>query len=161
VKVSNGPTSGRSRQAEFGQKRTLFTGNPMGKKWPPRPTKDFRIVSVQYIVEIEANHRRAGFSEIGYEVIQRRFWQLLSFLDRQGYKVGQHQTSVEDVGPSSDLMNFDLNDEGYLFLQRYLDKWHDRLYKDKGAEAEWKFLEKWHSQFVGESLNSTNSVATD
>jgi hypothetical protein len=135
----------------------------MGKKWPPRPTKNFRIASFQSIIEIEANHRRAGFSEIKYEVVQRRFWQLLSFLDHQGYKVSQHQIKVEDVGPSSDLMNFDLNDDGYMFLQRYLDKWHDRLYKDKGAEAEWRFLEKWHSQFIAERLNSwpTNIVATD
>lgn len=55
----------------------------MRKAWPPRPTKDFRITSFQSIIEIEENHRQAGFSEIKYEVIQRRFWQLLSFLDRQ------------------------------------------------------------------------------
>lgn len=126
----------------------------MRKAWPPRPTKDFRITSFQSIIEIEANHRQAGFSEIKYEVIQRRFWQLLSFLDRQGYTVSQYQNSVEDVGPSSDLMNFDLNDDGYLFVQRYLDKWYDRFYKDKGAEAEWRFLEKWHSRFVADRLSA-------
>ena len=133
----------------------------MNKVWPPRPTIDFRIVSFQSIIEIEANHRRAGFSEIRYEVLRRRFWQLLSFLDCQGYRLSQHRTSAEDIGPSSDLKNFDLNDDGYLFVQRYLDKWHGRLYKDKGAEAEWRFLEKWHSQFVAERLNSTTTAATD
>ena len=135
----------------------------MVKKWPPRPTKDFRIASFQSILEIEASHRRAGFLEIRYEVIQRRYWQLLSFLDCKGYRISQHQISLGEVGPSSDIMNSDLNEDGYLFIQRYLDKWHGRLYKDKGADAEWRFLEKWHSQFIAESLNSlaTNIVATD
>ena len=135
----------------------------MGNDWPPRPTTNFRIASIQSIIDIEASHRRAGFSEIRHEVIQRRFWQLLSFLDHQGYKVGRHLTSMEDIGQSSGLMNFNLNDEGYLFVQRYLDKWHGRLYKDKGAEVELRFLEKWHSQFVGERLTSwpTSIVAPD
>lgn len=60
-------------------------------------------------------------------------------------------------------MNFDLNDEGYLFIQRYLDKWHGRLYKDKGAEAEWGFLERWHARFVAERLTASSAkvVATN
>jgi len=133
----------------------------MVKKWPPATTKNVRFASSQSIFEIEASHRRAGFLEIRYEVIQRRYWQLLNFLDCQGYRISQHQISLEEVGPSRDIMNSD--EDGYLFIQRYLDKWHGRLYKDEGAEAEWRFLEKWHSQFIAESLNSlpTNLVATD
>lgn len=57
-------------------------------------------------------------------------------------------TSMEEVGPDAVLMSFDLTDAGYTFVQRYEGKWIARLYKDKGAEAEWKFLEKWHSQFM-------------
>ena len=133
----------------------------MGKNWPPRPTKDFRIASFQTIIEIGATHRRSGFSQVRYGVVQGHFWQLLSFLDRQSYRVSKHQTSMEDVGPGSDLMNSDLNHEGYQFIQRYLDKCHGRLYKDKGAEAKWRFLEKWHFQFVADHLSSTNMVATD
>jgi len=126
----------------------------MGKKWPPRPIKDFRIASVQSMVDIEAKHRQAGFPEIEYEVIRRRFWQLLSFLTRQGYRPGQDEISEQDICLSTKLMNHDLNDEGYLFVQRFLDKWHDRLYKDKGPEAEWKFLEKWHGQLLAERLKA-------
>jgi hypothetical protein len=127
----------------------------MRKKWPPRPTQDFWITSVQSLIKIEANHRRAGFLEVRYEVIQRRFWQLLSLLARQGYMISQHQASLEEIGPNTELLNFDLNDEGYSFVQRYLDKWLGRLYKDKGAAAELRVLEKWHSQFVAERLSSS------
>lgn len=126
----------------------------MKKKWPPRPVKNYRMVSLQSIVEIEASHRRAGFPEIKDEVIQRRFWQMLRFLACKAYLVSECQNAVLDVGLNTELMNFDLTDEGYLFVQRVLDKWHGRLYKDKGSEAEWRFLEKWHSQFLAERLSA-------
>jgi hypothetical protein len=122
----------------------------MGKHWPPRPASEFMIASVQWHINVEANHRQAGFPEVRYDVIQRRFWQLLSFLDQQGYMVRSIPESIEDVGPSTALTNFDLSDEGYSFVQRYEGKWVDRLYKDKGAEAERKFLEKWHAQFLSD-----------
>lgn len=122
----------------------------MGKKWPPRPAHDFKITSVQWHIEIEANHRRAGFSEVGYDVIQRRFWQLLDFLARHGYLIRSGPASLDDVDSGTVLLNSDLNDDGYAFVQRYVGKWTDRLYKDKGAEAEWKFLEKWHARFLSE-----------
>lgn len=105
-------------------------------------------MSVQMHIQIEATHRQAGFPEIRFEVIQRRFWQLLCFLAQHGYVVKPIPATLDDVGPTTALMNADISDEGYLFIQRYEGKWVGRLYEDKGAEAEEKFLKKWHTQFL-------------
>lgn len=127
----------------------------MSKKWPPRPAKDFKITSVQWHIEIEANHRRAGFAEVEYGVIQRRFWQLLSFLEQCGYLTSPVPASLDNVDSKTELLNSDLNDDGYAFVQRFEGKWVDRLYKDKGAEVEWKILEKWHARFLSERANES------
>lgn len=118
------------------------------KKYPPRPTHDFTLSSVKWQVKSEATHRQAGFPEVPFDVIQRRFRQLLEFLAERGYLLDP--TLAQEVGLDTVLMNASLTDEGYLFVQRYEDKWTDRLHKDKGAEAERKFLEKWHAQFLAE-----------
>lgn len=88
-----------------------------------------------------------------YEVIQRRFWHLLDFLARHGYITKPAPASSDEIGPSTVLLNSDLNDKEYAFVQRYEGKWIDRLYKDKGAEAEWRFAEKWHARFLSERTN--------
>jgi hypothetical protein len=132
----------------------------MSKKWPPRPIQDFKITSLQWHVEIEANHRQAGFPEIQYSVIQRRFWQLLNFLGQRGYLTDAVPASLDNVNLKTELLNSDLNDVGYAFVQRFEGKWVGRLYKDKGEEAEWKFLEKWHAQFLSERANASSANAT-
>jgi hypothetical protein len=126
----------------------------MKKQWPPRPEHDFKIGSVQWDIDIEANHRQAGFPEVKYEVIQRRFWQLLNFLAEKGYMIKSVPAALEEVVPSTALMNLDLSEEGYSFVQRHEGKWVDRLYKDKGAEAERKLLEKWHAKFLSERTST-------
>ena len=132
----------------------------MTKKWPSRPAQDFKITSVQTHVEIEANHRQAGFPEVKYVVIERRFWQLMDFLARHGYMMRPGPASLDAIGLGTVLLNSDLNDEGFAFLQRYLGKWTDRLYKDKGVEAEWKFLEKWHAEFLSKRIGPSSVDAT-
>ena len=127
----------------------------MSKKWPPRPAKDIKITSVQWHIEIEATHRRAGFADVEYGVIQRRFWQLLSFLGKCGYLTSPVPASLDNVNSKTELLNSDLNDDGYAFVQRFEGKWVDRLYKDKGAEVEWKILEKWHARFLSERANAS------
>ena len=131
----------------------------MSKNWPPRPAQDFKITSVQWHIEIEANHRQAGFAEVEYGVIQRRFWQLLNFLEQLGYLTRPAPASLDNVDSSTELLNSDLNDDGYAFVQRFEGKWADRLYKDKGEEAEWKFLEKWHARFLSERANASSANA--
>lgn len=125
----------------------------MKKKYPPRPTHDFTITSMQWQINSEATHRQAGFPEVKYEVIQRRFWQFCKFLIQHNYLLQAVPAVPEFFEPSMALMNLDFTDEGYLFAQRYSDKWVGRLYKDKGAKAEHKFLEKWHAQFLSERAN--------
>lgn len=131
----------------------------MSKKWPPRPAQDFKITSVQCHIEIEASHRRAGFAEVEYRVIQRRFWQLLSFLGQYGYLTSAVPASRDKVDSKTELRNSHLNDDGYAFVQRIESKWVGRLYKDKGEGAEWKFLEKWRAQFNSERANASAANA--
>ncbi|MBD8655606.1 hypothetical protein IFT68_08225 [Oxalobacteraceae sp. CFBP 13730] len=131
----------------------------MSKKWPPRPVQDFKIISVQWQIECEATHRRAGFPEVKFGVIQRRFWQLLSFLGQHGYLINAMPTSLEHVTSKTELLSSDLNDDGYAFVQRFEGRWAERLYKDKGVDAEWKFLEKWHAQLLSERANAFSAKA--
>jgi hypothetical protein len=129
----------------------------MSKKWPLRPVQDFKITSVQWHIQIEANHRQAGFAEVEYSVIQRRFWQLLNFLGQRGYLTKPAPASLDNVNSKTELLNSDLNDEGYAFVQRFEGKWVDRLYKDKGEQAEWRFLEKWHAQFLSDRARAASA----
>lgn len=109
--------------------------------------------------EIEAKYRRAGFAEVEYDVIQRRVWQLLSFLGQRGYLTNPVTPLLDNVDSKTELLNSDLKDDGYAFVQRVEGKWAERLYKDKGEKAEWKFLEKWHAQFLSERANAFSANA--
>jgi hypothetical protein len=130
----------------------------MSKKWPSRHAQDFKITSVQWHVEIEANHRQAGFAKVEYDIILRRFWQLLHFLEQRGYLTKPAPASLDKVDSRTELRNSDLNEDGYAFVQRFGGKWVDRLYKDKGEQAEWKFLEKWHARFLSEKNGYTEGA---
>ncbi len=126
----------------------------MVKTWPPRPEQDFRITSLQSQIETEANHRRAGFPPVEHDVVRRRFWQLLNFLQLHSYLVHPIANTIDDLKPTAELRNEDLTDAGYAYVQRYVDRWSSRMYKDRGPEAEWKFLEKWHKQLLGEKRDA-------
>jgi hypothetical protein len=126
----------------------------MAKTWPPRPEQDLRITSLQSQLETEANHRRAGFPPVEHEVVRRRFWQFLSFLQRHSYLVHPTANTIDDLEPTAELRNADLTDAGYTYVQRYVDRWSGRMYKDRGPEAERMFLEKWHKRLLSEQRDA-------
>lgn len=133
----------------------------MPKKYPPRPTKDFRLTCFAWQLEIESNHRHGGFPEIPREILTRRFWQYLRFLQDNGLTTRIIARGPEEICPETTLNNSDLTEEGYLFEQRYGDRWVGRMYKDAGEAKEEKFLAKWYAEFTSSRHSVQQSVAAD
>ena len=120
----------------------------MKKQWPPRPERDFRITSVEWSLAGAKTHRDAGFAPIHQDVLIRRFYQMLHFLQSNGLATRIVAGSVADVRPETELRNSDLTDIGYAFAQRYVDRWAERAHKDAGEVGEAKFLAKWYREFL-------------
>jgi hypothetical protein len=126
----------------------------MAKSYPPRPEQDFRITTFAWQLDNEANHRNAGFPAIPKEIIIRRFWQFLSFLQDNRFTNRIIASCPADITPGTELRNSDLTDDGYRYVQRYCDRWSARTYKDTGEVAEAKFLVKWLNQLRAESVGA-------
>jgi hypothetical protein len=124
----------------------------MEKRYPPRPDQDFRITSVGWHLDIEARHREAGFPAVGADVILRRYWQFIHFLQKNNLTVHTIAESRSNITFDAELRSFDLTDSGYRFVQRYSGRWLDRTHKDSGAEKEMKILEKWYAQFMEKEI---------
>jgi hypothetical protein len=107
-----------------------------------RPTADFRISSVASELDIEGHHQKAGFNPLGREVILRRFFAFIDFLQQNGMTTRTIAKALDDVDNSTELRNSDLTDEGFDFVRLYHGKWLNRMYKDGGDEKEQAFLEK-------------------
>jgi hypothetical protein len=116
----------------------------------PRPEKDFRVDSVAWSLDSVQRHTAAGFPEIPHEVVVRRFWQYLRFLQSHGLTVRTIVRSQAEVGDATELNNSDLTDEGFRFIQYSHQRWVQRLYKDKGEQKEDGYLEKWYEKFRSE-----------
>ncbi len=67
----------------------------------------------------------------------------------------------EEICPETALSNSDLTEEGYLFEQRYGDRWVGRMYKDGGEVKEEKLLAKWYAEFTSWRRSAQQSVAAD
>lgn len=115
----------------------------MARKYPPRPQKDFTITCFAWELENEANHSRAGFPSVPRDVLVRRSWQFLDFLQRQGFTLHEIVRNRGDVTSETALRNSDLTDEGYSFAQRYSDLWVAGMHKDTGEEKEAAVLARW------------------
>jgi hypothetical protein len=122
----------------------------MPKPLPPRPPHDFRITVLAWQIDSEKNHGSAGFPRIPEEILRRRFFQFLSFLQSKGMTVRTVAATIDQVNHETELRNSDLNESGYKFVQRYSDRWIGRMYKDKSEEKEQAFLEKWYGQLTTE-----------
>ena len=118
----------------------------MPKPPPPRPEADFRITVFSWEVDNELNHRNAGFPGIPQDVLTRRFFQFLDFLQANGMTTRTIAKTEGDVSLKSELRNSDLTDDGYKFAQRFHGRWLDRTHKDTGRVGEQNFLQKWHKQ---------------
>lgn len=104
----------------------------MPKTYPPRPVDDFRLTCFAWQLEAEENYRQAGFQQIPREVLVRRFWQHIRFLQNNGMTKRVIARGPGDIAPDTTLRNSDLTEEGYLFEQRYGDRWVARMHKDGG-----------------------------
>ena len=114
----------------------------------PRPAKEFTVTSLAWERDIEQRHRDGGFPAIPDEIIVRRFWQFLRFIQQHGLTVRTVANSLSDVSDSTALRNSDLTDEGFYFIQRFHGRWLNRTRKDCGEPKEDAFLTKWYDQFL-------------
>lgn len=131
----------------------------MKKKLPPRPEKDFTVCSIAWDLDIVQNHTRAGFQHIADEIVFRRFFQFLEFIQRHGLTVRTVAESLSDVTPATSLRNSDLTDDGFRFIQYAQPRWSKRLYKDTGAEKEGAVLEQWFGKYQELPNPSSNEAS--
>jgi hypothetical protein len=123
----------------------VFVGSLVKKH--QRPSEDFRVTSVAWELDNEGRHRNAGFDPVGREVILRRFFSFVDFIQQHGMTTGTIANSLDDIDESTELRNHDLTDEGFDFVRLYHGKWLSRAHKDGGAAKECAFLAKWLHQF--------------
>jgi hypothetical protein len=114
----------------------------------PRPANDFTVTSLVWERDIEDRHRRAGFDPIPDEVLVRRYWQFLRFIQKHGLTSRILAGSAAELCEDAALRNTELTDEGFYFIQRYHGRWLERTYKDLGETKEDAFLAKWYDQFL-------------
>lgn len=119
----------------------------MKKSPPPRPEKDFTICSVAWDLEIVQKHTEGGFEHIPDDIVYRRFFQFVDFIQRHGFTTRTIAASRADVSTATALRNSDLTDDGYRFIQHAQTRWIKRLYKDSGEAKEQAFLERWLKDF--------------
>lgn len=119
----------------------------MKKPLPPRPEKDFTVCSVAWDLDIVQQHTEAGFEPLPDDLVYRRFFQFLDFIQRHGFTTRTVAGSLEEVSLSTAIRNSDLTDDGFRFIQHAQPRWSSRLYKDGGEEKELRFLEKWLQTF--------------
>ena len=118
----------------------------------PRPEKDFCVDSVAWSLDGVRRHTDAGFPDIPREIIIRRFWQYLQFLQSHGLTVRTVAPSRAEVDDSTELRNADLTDEGFRFIQYSHPRWLQRLYKDTGELKEDGYLQKWYEKFQSQNV---------
>ena len=91
--------------------------------------------------------RRGGFAEVPRDVLARRFWQFLRFLQQHNLTSRIVARGLNDITEQTVLRNRYLNDAGFYFIQKYHGRWASRTHKDRGEEKEETFLEKWYETF--------------
>lgn len=118
----------------------------MAKRYP-RTERDFTVESIKVLKDVIHTHTVAGFEHVPDSIVYRRFFQLITFLQKNNLTnhILIHEQS--ELNDSSALRNSDLNDKGFYFLQYALGKWVDRFHKDQGDEKELRFIEKWYKSF--------------
>src|SRR5687767_5866474 len=114
-----------------------------------RPAYDFRVTSVQWEMETEAMRRALGCAPVPREVVMRRFFTFVSFLQSRGLTTGVVAESLGRVHEFSELTNADLTDEGYEFVSACHWRWVNRMGRDAGDARERVLLDGWLRQFRG------------
>ena len=122
----------------------------------PRPEHDFRVDSLALLIDIAQKQELTGLPAIPRDLMTRRYWQYIDFLQRHGFTCRKIASSPAHIDEAAELRNSDLTDEGFRFIQFSHDKWLDRTYKDGGAEKEERMLESWLHKFT--SLRQPNNA---
>ncbi len=117
------------------------------KKPHPRPEKDFLITSLALEIDIEKRHAGTGFDPVRREVLVRRYFQFLGFLQANDMTTRIVCASMEELDDHAEWRNSDLTDEGFYFTQRFHGRWPSRTHKDQGEAQEAAFLAKWLADF--------------
>lgn len=112
-----------------------------------RPKEDFTITSLAWQLDIEKRHCDAGFPAVQGDVLKRRYLQFIRFLYDHGMLSKITEASILNLTDGHQLLNSHVNDQGFYFIQQHHGAWVSRTHKDKGEEAELRFLEKWHKAF--------------
>lgn len=113
-----------------------------------RPQNDFWITDLKSTLDIVERHTQAGFPHIPEDIVRLQLFMLFDFLYQQGFLTERLAASAQDLQPDAALRNRHLTEDGYYFLQKYLPRWQDRLYKFTNEAKERGFLEKWYQQFI-------------
>ena len=116
-------------------------------KHHPRPAHDFTVDSFVWILDRERRISAAGFPPVPREILARRFWQFIRFLQQHGMTSRVVVSSIDEISEQTVLRNSDLTDAGFYFIQRFFGRWADRTRKDRGEQKEEAFLEKWYESF--------------
>ena len=124
----------------------------MKKSYPPRPDNDFRITCFAWSLKHEIMRCKSGFPPLPEGLLLRRFWQYLSFLQENKLTTKVIVHAPNEITDTTSLQNSDLSDLGYLFAQRYNDRWAERAYKDTGEANEERFLANWLAQLKAQRV---------
>lgn len=130
------------------------------KKPHPRPANDFRVTSLAWEIDIEKRHTDAGFAPVPRDVLVRRYFQFLNFLQKEGMTDRIVCARIEEVGEQSEWRNSDLTDEGFYFVQRFHGRWLNRTHEDRGEQKEEAFLMRWLAEFRSTKVPNKTLHAT-
>jgi hypothetical protein len=117
-----------------------------------RVEKDFCIDSVASSLYSARRRAEAGSPEIPRQLIVRRFWQYLRFLQSQGLTTRMIARSLAEVEDSTELRGSDLTTDGFRFVRDSHLTWTQRLYKDEGAKKEDAYLRNWYEKFQDRNM---------
>lgn len=113
------------------------------------------IDKFQWHVQVEEGMREAGFPPIDRQLLLRRFWQFLRFLQENGLTRRTIALSMDDVRPSTELRASDLTPEGRDFVEQHLRRWSGRVPMDLGERQEEIILRGWYMQYLKDNNRST------
>jgi hypothetical protein len=116
-----------------------------------RPEKDFCVDSVASSLRSVRRRAEAGSPDVPRQIIVRRFWQYLRFLQSHGHTLRTIARSLAEVNDATELRNSDLTDTGFRFVRYSHLRWIQRRYKDEGARKEDGYLRKWYEKFQHEN----------
>ncbi len=119
----------------------------MAKKKFLRPTNEFTVRWVMWDLENVKRHTDAGFDDIPQDAVVDQFWVLIEFLQVNHLTVTTVVHSRDEMTSDTKLMNSDITDDGYYFLQKYSGRYIGRLHNRDSVEKSRAYLSKWFQDY--------------